>query len=122
MGPRDGDGPELRNTPGGLALIDWGAVTRAPLLWDVFQWAARAGVGADRFVAAYVDAGGPAAGEMQHLPVVQRLAAAHQLRFRMFRLATGAHYDESATDDRDALIGAATVLGVDHTAIMEAIA
>jgi len=117
-----GDGPELRNTPGGLALIDWGAVTRAPLLWDVFQWAAGAGVGADRFVAAYVDAGGPAAGEMQHLPVVQRLAAAHQLRFRMFRVANGMHYDESATEDRDALVRAATTLGVNYTAILDAIA
>lgn len=117
-----GDGPELMSTLAGLALIDWGAVTRAPLLWDVVQWAASAGTHAGRFVSGYVDAGGPAADEMHYFPVVERLAAAHQLRFRLFRLANGNHYDESAIRDREALIHAATMLGVDHIRILEAIA
>lgn len=117
-----GDGPELRDTASGLALIDWGAVTRAPLLWDVVQWAASAGGAADRFVAAYSESGGPAANEMRHLAVLRRLLAAHQLRFRMFRLANGRHYDESATGDRNALVTAATVLGVDSQSILDSIA
>jgi hypothetical protein len=116
-----GDGPELLNTSGGLALIDWGAVTRAPLLWDVFRWASEAGLGADRLVAAYVDAGGRAAGDVDQFPVMQRLGAAHQLRFRSFRLANGTHYDESASEDRAALVRAAMTLGVDYAAILDAI-
>ncbi|MGI8867869.1 MAG: hypothetical protein ACR2F6_03205 [Mycobacteriales bacterium] len=105
-----GDGPELVATEDGLALRDWGAVTRGPLLWDVKLWA---GEQREAFVEAYAAARGPAAGEAHLLTLMDRLGYAFALRFRAFRVAQPDHYDETIEADRAALAEAAAGLGLD---------
>lgn len=107
-----GDGPELIEVDGALGLIDWGAVTRTVLLWDVGVWAASI-ADRDLFVSSYSQYGGPAAAELGDLPVMARLAAAHRLRFRAHRVVNADHYDETIDEDRAAVTEAAAVLGLD---------
>lgn len=107
-----GDGPELIDVDGALGLIDWGAVTRTVLLSDVGIWAASID-DRDLFVSNYSQHGGPAAGELTDLPVMAKLAAAHRLRFRAYRVANAEHYDETIDQDRAAVMQAADVLGLD---------
>lgn len=107
-----GDGPELIDVNGALGLIDWGAVTRTVLLWDVGVWAASID-NKEAFVSSYAHHGGPAAGELADLPFMATLAAAHRLRFRAHRVANAEHYDETIDEDRAAVTEAATVLGLD---------
>jgi hypothetical protein len=112
-----GDGPEVRRcSDGSLALVDWGGVTRAPLLWDVACWAGGFSEGGRaRFLARYADSGTPAAADLSHLAAFDRVRIAWLLRFRAYRAARADHYDETAADDAVKVRDYAARLGVDMT-------
>lgn len=109
-----GDGPELVDTGAGLALIDWGAVARAPLLWDVSCWSSACREPAV-FLDAYVGAGGLSPRELTLLPLMERLRAAQQLKFRNYRVTHADLYDETVVADRAALQDAVRAFGIELT-------
>lgn len=99
-----GDGPELFARPDGrLGLIDWGGVLRGPVLYDIAIWSRGWRHERVRFLTAYAEAAELPAAELAYLDRFDRMNAAHQLRFRAYRLARSAHYFETrATADENA--------------------
>jgi Ser/Thr protein kinase RdoA (MazF antagonist) len=96
-----GDGPEtVLLASGEVALLDWGGVLAGPVLWDVAEWVqGRGRAFADNFQARLVDLGFVSQAEMALLPLVSRVRAARELRFRAFRLARPDHYDTAGPDE-----------------------
>lgn len=101
-----GDGPEpIRTCADVIALIDWGGVLHAPLLWDVAEWAEsyenpderRAFIAACRALS-FIDAA-----EFAHLDRLTRLRDARALRFRAYRVLRADHYSDTRLSDAQAL-------------------
>lgn len=99
-----GDGPELfARSDGQLGLIDWGAVVRAPVLYDVAIWSRgwKHEPERERFLSSYATHAELPTTELAYLDRFDRFSAAHQLRFRAYRMAHAAHYyaTEAAADE-----------------------
>lgn len=110
-----GDGPEaIELTDGRLALVDWGGVVNAPVLWDVACWAHgfAAGRERDRFVEHYLAAGPLPATELTHLDRFLELRDVQQLRFRAHRVLHADHYTTTAAADAVELTRLAAGFGV----------
>jgi hypothetical protein len=95
-----GDGPEtVRQATGEVALLDWGGVLAGPILWDVAEWKqSRDSDFREAFLARLIDVGFVRDSEMALLPLVSRVRAARELRFRAHRLLRSDHYGTADTD------------------------
>lgn len=108
-----GDNPEAIRTEHGVALVDWGFVTHAPLLWDVAQWMRNLATDEERqtYLAVYRAETSLPQHEFAHLKTLMRLCVAHELRFRAFRLLHADHYAD-ASEQADAVASLARRFGV----------
>jgi hypothetical protein len=95
-----GDGPEtVRQATGEVALLDWGGVLVGPVLWDVAEWTpSRDSEFREAFLARLIDGGLVSDNEMVLLPLVSRVRAARELRFRAHRLMRSDHYGSADID------------------------
>jgi Ser/Thr protein kinase RdoA (MazF antagonist) len=101
-----GDGPEpIRTSSGSIALVDWGGVLHAPLLWDVAEWVETYSDPQDRqaFIAEcrtlrFIDTA-----EFVHLDRLARLRDARALRYRAHRVLHADHYTDTRLRDAQAL-------------------
>lgn len=101
-----GDGPEPIRTPtGAIALVDWGAVLHAPLLWDVAEWAETYGDSRERhaFVIECQRLDFINAAEFAYLDRLTRLRDARALRYRAHRVLHADHYNETRLRDAQAV-------------------
>lgn len=82
------DEPELFDDGDGhYGLVDWGSVTYAPVLWDVFAWADSYSANDQaEFVDAYLHHGPVPATEFELRDAIRRFRWASQLQFSAFRL------------------------------------
>ena len=95
-----GDGAEtVRQGNGEVALLDWGGVLAGPVLWDVAEWM-QPGDSDFRgnFQARLIDLGFVTEKEMALLPLVVRVRAARELRYRAFRFLHPDHYGTAEKD------------------------
>lgn len=101
-----GDEPEPIHTSGGaLALVDWGAVLHAPLLWDVAEWAETYSTPQEKeeFVDECQNLGFINPAEFTHLDRLTRLRDARALRYRAYRVLRADHYTDTRLRDAQAL-------------------
>ena len=112
-----GDGPEpVDARGGGLGLVDWGSVRRAPLLWDVVCGArsvSRAGGSVDRFITGFLKSDGPMPPEeARHIDALSQLRTAELVRFFAWRVHRPEHFAATHEADRRSLSALAAQLGV----------
>lgn len=96
-----GDGPEPIRTPtGATALLDWGGVLHAPLLWDVAEWAETySEPDAKRaFIDECTGLGFIDSAEFAYVGQLSRLRDARALRYRAYRVLHTDHYETGVRD------------------------
>ncbi len=112
-----GDGPEPIDVGmGELALVDWGSVRRAPLVWDVVcgaRMVGRAGGAVDEFISGFLAGDGPLPPEdVRHMETLSRLRTAELVRSFAWRVDRPEHFAASHGADRRSLSSLAATLGV----------